>query len=121
MKQRSYGFAASLSLIGCLAASSLNAQSPATNHAVQPHLPTTVRAPAEGTVSEPVELPPFGQQGSPPIRHIAPPPPASNVAATPSRVDACLGWDSITKTLAVTNGTPEAHFTFLLTNISADE
>jgi mono/diheme cytochrome c family protein len=30
-------------------------------------------------------------------------------------------WDSITKTSSVTNGTPEAHFTFYLTNISAAE
>ena len=118
MKQRSHRFAASLSLIGCLAASCLNAQSPSTNHPVQPHLPTTVRAPASGAASEPVALPPFGQQTSPPIRHIAPAPPVDN---SPSAVDAYLAWDAINKTVTVTNGTPEAHFTFYLTNVSPSE
>ena len=35
-------------------------------------------------------------------------------------IDAVLAWDSINKGVTVTNGTPEAHFTFYLTNISAD-
>jgi mono/diheme cytochrome c family protein len=35
-------------------------------------------------------------------------------------VDACLTWDSVNKAVTVSNGTPEAHFTFYLTNISPD-
>jgi cytochrome c5 len=119
MKQTSYGFAASLGLIGCLAALSVYAQSP-TNHPVAPHLPTAVRAPQStpATASEPVQLPPLGQQGAPPIRPAAVAAPAPNI---PSTVDACLVWDSIHKTVPVTNGTSESHFTFNLTNISTGD
>ena len=36
-------------------------------------------------------------------------------------VDACLSWDGVVKTLTVTNGTPEAHFTFNFTNVSSGD
>jgi mono/diheme cytochrome c family protein len=50
---------------------------------------------------------------------ITPPLPASTVTPPPAppSVDTCLAWDATTKTLVVTNGTPEAHFIFWLTNI----
>jgi len=54
-------------------------------------------------------------------RPVLAPPPIMNPAMTPATVDAILAWDSQTKETTVTNGTPEAHFTFNLTNISTGD
>jgi cytochrome c553 len=54
---------------------------------------------------------------TPPIAGVAPGRPP--VASAPP-VDACLAWDATSKGVTVTNGTPEAHFTFYLTNISSE-
>jgi len=59
---------------------------------------------------------PADVQKPPPLVHV---PPAA-AAATASSIDAVLTWDSIVKDVTVSNGTPEAHFTFALTNISKE-
>jgi len=46
-------------------------------------------------------------------------PPAVAEASTPS-IDAVLAFDATVKDVTVSNGTPEAHFTFALTNISKE-
>src|SRR5207248_6180491 len=51
-------------------------------------------------------------------RPVMAPPPVLNAAMTPATIDAILAWESQTKETTVTNGTPEAYFTFNLTNIS---
>lgn len=61
---------------------------------------------------------------SPPVRIIpqAPPPPVS-AALPPGAVpppDKYLAWDSTTKTCTVSNGAPEAEFSFNVTNISSE-
>jgi mono/diheme cytochrome c family protein len=50
----------------------------------------------------------------PGIAHIPPP------IAQPSPVDAFLQWNGQTQEVTVTNGTPESHFTFNLTNVAAE-
>lgn len=53
-----------------------------------------------------------------PVRAIpAPQPPTQTIAVS---IDSVLNWDAQTKEVTVTNGTPQAHFSFWLTNVSSD-
>lgn len=54
-----------------------------------------------------------------PVPVVVPAVPLPNLAGG-NPVDSILKWDAETKEVTITNGTPEAHFTFLLTNVSAD-
>jgi mono/diheme cytochrome c family protein len=55
-----------------------------------------------------------------PILHQAVTPPPIAMPQPPvASLDSLLAWDANNKTAAVTAGTPEAHFTFNITNISA--